>query len=162
MKIKNKIITIVLILVVIFSALYFIPLRRNIDILVPCMLWNIEDPSVGECEGLEITGKYYGYLIKQDRFKGTVRISEVNDDVEIVNEMELNFNNADNCKWSSLVYFAEGKSIFMGSLFMQGVFEDILICLHMDNNSPYKGLYVTAPAANMEEAVAIAEAMNFA
>ena len=76
MKLVKRIVSIAVLMGIVFAALYFIPLPRNIDMFLPCVMWDLDDPTTGEAEGIEIKGKYYDYLIKTDKFKGDIRISE--------------------------------------------------------------------------------------
>lgn len=164
MKHFKRSVYVVLLMGIVLAAVYFIPLRRDIDMSMPCVIWEPDDPSEGELEGIEIKGKYYDYLIKDDRFKGTVCISEINDDVEEdLLEMEYDFNTSLGFQHSTLYYFSREKmkTVFIGSLYTHGIFDKVLISLHIDNDSPLRGKYLTAPATNMEEAVTVAEAMNF-
>lgn len=164
MKYVNRIIAVLLILGVIFAALYYIPIGRDIDISMPCVIWDKNDPTVGEPEGIAIKGRYYDYLIKDDSFRGSIHISEVNDYEEEL-EMELRVSNHHGMKSASLYYFSRvhRKTVIFGSLYMQGEFDNMLIFLNgYGTNKLLKGKVVSAPATTIEEAVAIAEAMNFA
>lgn len=163
MKYRNRIIAGVIILAVIFAALYFIPLRRNVDMFLPCVMWDIDDRTTGEPEGMEIKGKYYDYLIKTDKFKGSILISEVNQYEEEQN-MEMFVFQVGDIKTGSINYYSQtyNRFVYIGSMYMQGMFDDIFVALYVDENNPLNGKYLCAPATTIEEAVAIAEAMNFA
>ncbi len=165
MKYINRIITVLLILGVIFVALYYIPIGRDVDISMPCVIWDKNDPTVGEPEGIAIKGRYYDYLIKDDRFIGSIRISEVNDYEEEL-EMELRVAKSHGMKIASIYYFSRVhyKTVDLGSLYTQDEFDSMLIFLSGAGTGIdlWKGKVVSAPATTIEEAVAIAEAMNFA
>lgn len=166
MRYRNRIIAGVIILAVIFAALYFIPLRRNVDKSMPCVAWDVENPTVGEKEGIVIKGKYYDYLLRDDDyFVGKVIISDLNSEAE-VSDLKLLFNDVKiiGGKQCLLHYFSSKyqKIYYVGSLFMDDLFDKV--CIFVDNEKYYEfdGKYISAPATTIEEAVAIAEAMNFA
>lgn len=163
MKYRNRIITVLLILCVIFAALYFIPISRNVDMFLPCVMWELDNPTAGETEGMEIKGKYYDYLIKADKFKGSILISEVNQYEEEQN-MEMFVFQVGDIKTGSINYYSQtyNRFVYIGSMYMQGWFDKMFIALYVDEKSPLNGKYLCAPATTIEEAVAIAEAMNFA
>ena len=163
MKIINKIIPIVLLMCIIFAALYFIPLPRNIDMFLPCVLWDLDDPTTGEAEGIEIKGKYYDYLIKTDKFKGDIRMSEVNL-YEEEQRMEMFVFQVGGIKTGSINYFSQtyNRFVWIGSVYMPGMFDKIFIDLYVDEKSTLNDKVISAPATTIEEAVAIAEEMNFA
>lgn len=163
MKYRNRIIAGVIILAVIFAALYFIPVRRNVDMFLPCVMWDLDDRATGEPEGMEIKGKYYDYLIKTDKFEGSILISEVNQYEEVQN-MEMYVYQVGDIKTGSINYFSQtyNKFVWIGSIYMQGWFDKMFIDLYVSENSPLNDKYLCAPATTIEEAVAIAEAMNFA
>jgi len=161
-KYINRIIAVLLALGAVFAALYFIPVRRNVDMFLPCVMWELEDLTTGETEGMEIKGKYYDYLIKHDCFKGSVRISEVNDYDENP-QLEIVYAQVDDLKMGSMLYFSETNCgfLFVGTMYMKGTFDDTFIALYVDENSPLNGKYLCAPATTIEEAVVIAKEMNF-
>ena len=164
MKYVNRIIAVLLIVGIIFAALYYIPIGRDVKISTPCVIWDKNDPTVGEPEGIEIKGRYYDYLIKDDRFIGSVRISEVNDYEEDV-EMNVRVSKHHGMKSASLFYYSRvhRRTVDLGSLYTQDEFDSMLIFLHGAGfDKLWKGKVVSAPATTIEEAVAIAEAMNFA
>ena len=164
MKLFKRCVYVVLLMGVIFAALYYIPVRRDVDMSMPCVIWDIDDPSVGEAEGMKIKGKYYDYLIKEDRFRGSIRISEVNDYEEEV-ELELRLSDHRGMYRASIFYFSRvhRRTVLLGSLFMQGKFDKVLIFLSGDGpNAQLNDKVLSAPATTIEEAVAIAEEMNFA
>ena len=165
MKYINRIITVLLILGVIFAALYYIPIGRDVKISMPCVIWDKNDPTVGEPEGIEIKGRYYDYLIRDDRFIGSVIVSEVNDYEEEV-EMKVRVSKHHGMKHASLYYFSRVhyNTVDLGSLYTQDEFDSMLIFLSGAGTGIdlWKGKVVSAPATTIEEAVAIAEAMNFA
>ena len=131
MKYKNRIIVVLLILAVIFAALYYIPIGRDVKISMPCVIWDKNDPTVGEAEGIAIKGRYYDYLIKDDRFIGSVRISEVNDYEEDV-EMNVRVSKHHGMKSASLFYYSRvhRRTVDLGSLYTQDEFGSMLIFLH--------------------------------
>lgn len=164
MRYRNRIIAGVILLAVIFAALYFIPLRRNVDKSMPCVAWNVENPTVGDAEGIAIKGKYYDYLLRDDDyFVGKVIISDLNSEAE-VSDLKLLFNDVKiiGGKQCLLHYFSSKyqKIYYVGSLFMDDLFDKV--CIFVDNEKFYQfdGKYISAPAATIEEAVAIAESMN--
>lgn len=164
MKYKNRIIVVLLILAVIFAALYYIPIGRDVKISMPCVIWDKNDPTVGEAEGIAIKGRYYDYLIKDDRFIGSVIVSEVNNYEEDV-EMNVRVSKHHGMKSASLFYYSRvhRRTVDLGSLYTQDEFDSMLIFLHGAGfDKLWKGKVVSAPATTIEEAVAIAEAMNFA
>lgn len=164
MKYLKRLLPFALLIGLVFLALYFIPLRREIQISHPCVIWEIEDPTEGELEGMEIKGVYYDYLIRDDKFKGTLRISEVNDHEEIL-DMTMTFGEWLDVKSASVFYWSSTykRTIVLGSLYMQDNFERILLFLNGTPQDPgLKDKCVSAPASNLEEAVALAEAMHFA
>ena len=164
MKYINRIITVLLILGVIFAALYYIPIGRDVKISMPCVIWDKNDPTVGEPEGIAIKGRYYDYLIKDDRFIGSVIVSEVNDYEEEV-EMNVRVSKHHGMKSASLFYYSRvhRRTVDLGSLYTQDEFDSMLIFLSGAGlEKLWKGKVVSAPATTIEEAVAIAEAMNFA
>lgn len=164
MKYRNRIIAGVIILVVIFAALYFIPLRRNVDKAMPCVAWDVENPTVGDAEGIAIKGRYYDYLLRDDDyFVGKVIISDLNSEAE-VSDLKLLFNDVKiiGGKQCLLHYFSSKyqKIYYVGSLFMDDLFDKV--CIFVDNEKYYEfdGKYISAPATTVEEAVAITESMN--
>lgn len=163
MKYINRIIAVLLIVGIIFAALYFIPLPRNVDMFLPCVMWDLDDRATGEPEGMEIKGKYYDYLIKTDKFEGSILISEVNQHEE-GQRMEMYVYQVGDIKTGSINYYSQthNRFVYIGSMYMQGMFDDIFIALYVGENNPLNGKYLCAPATTIEEAVAIAEAMNFA
>jgi len=164
MKYINRIITVLLILGVIFAALYYIPIGRDVKISMPCVIWDKNDPTVGEPEGIAIKGRYYDYLIKDDRFIGSVIVSEVNDYEEEV-EMKVRVSKNHGMKRASLYYYSRvhRRTVDLGSLYTQDEFDSMLLFLSgAGMEKLWKGKVVSAPATTIEEAVAIAEAMNFA
>ena len=164
MKYVNRIIAVLLIVGIIFAALYYIPIGRDVKISTPCVIWDKNDPTVGEPEGIAIKGRYYDYLIKDDRFIGSVRISEVNDYEEDV-EMNVRVSKHHGMKSASLYYFSRvhRNIVDLGTLYTQDEFDSMLLFLHgAGMDKLWKGKVVSAPATTIEEAVAIEEAMNFA
>ena len=165
MKLVKRIVSVVVLAGIVFAALYFIPLPRNVDLFLPCVVWDKNDPTTGENEGMEIKGRYYDYLIKDDRFIGSIRISEVNDYEEEL-EMELRVAKSHGMKRASIYYFSRVhyKTVDLGSLYTQDEFDSMLIFLSGARTGLdlWKGKVVSAPATTIEEVVAIAEAMNFA
>ena len=163
MKYLKRSIYVLLLAAIVLALLYFIPLPRDIDMSLPCVIWDMDDPSAWEPEGMEIKGRYYSYLLKDDVFKGEIRISEVNEWDEIL-DMKIYLSDVRGIKMGSLHYYSGITKDFelTGSLYMQGRFENIFIGLYVDENSPLNDKYVSAPATNIEEAQAIAESMGFA
>lgn len=163
MKLVKRIVSIAVLAGIAFAALYFIPLPRNIDMFLPCVMWDLDDPTTGEAEGIEIKGKYYDYLIREDKFRGSILISEVNLYEEEMN-LKMNFFQMPDGKMGSIHYFSRtyNKFLWIGSMYMQGMFDEIFIDLYVDEKSSLNDKIISAPATTIEEAVAIAEAMNFA
>lgn len=164
MRYRNRIIAGVILLAVIFAALYFIPVRRNVDKSMPCVAWDVENPTVGDAEGIAIKGRYYDYLLRDDDyFVGKVIISDLNSEAEVSN-FKLMFNDVKivGGKLCLFQYFSSRyqKIYYVGSMFMDGLFDKV--CIFVDNEKHYQfdGKYISAPATTIEEAVAIAEAMN--
>ena len=164
MKFFKRCVYAVLLMGIVFAALYFIPVRSNVDMSLPCVIWEMDDRTTGETEGIVIKGRYYDYLIKDDRFKGSIRISEVNDyEEEVV--MKLRVSNRHGMQSASVHYYSSiyHRRVILGSLYMQGKFDNMLIFLNgSGTNVLLNDKIVSAPATTIEEAVAIAEAMNFA
>lgn len=163
MKLVKRIVSIAVLAGIVFAALYFIPLPRNVDMFLPCVMWELDDPTTGEAEGIEIKGKYYDYLIKTDKFKGNIRISEVNLYEEEQN-MEMFVSQVGDIKTGSINYFSQtyNRFVWIGSMYMPGRFDKMFIDLYVGEKSPLNDKVICAPATTIEEAVAIAEAMNFA
>ena len=164
MRYRNRIIAGVIVLAAIFAALYYIPVRRNVDKSMPCVAWDVENPTVGDAEGIAIKGRYYDYLLRDDDyFVGKVIISDLNSEAE-VSDLKLLFNDVKiiGGKQCLLHYFSSKyqKIYYVGSLFMDDLFDKV--CIFVDNEKFYQfdGKYISAPAATIEEAVAIAESMN--
>ena len=150
MRYRNRIIASVIILAVIFAALYFIPLCRNVDKAMPCVAWDVENPTVGENEVIIIKGKYYDYLLKDDDyFLGTVFISGLNSEDE-VSDFKIQFEDVKivGGKQGFLHYFSSKyqNRYFVGSLFMNGLFDKV--CVYVTNEKYYEfdGKYISAPA----------------
>ena len=164
MKFFKRSVFFVVLIGIVLAALYFIALRRDIDISLPCVIWNIDDPVEGELEGIEIKGVYHDYLIKGDRFRGTVRISEVNAH-EQNTEMTLEFDYWLDMQEATLFYWSRvyNRTVFLGSIYMQGTFDKMLIFLTGDGqNALLDDKCISAPATNIEEAIAIAKDLHFA
>ena len=63
---KIKILALVIsTLIVVFIALYSIPLKKNIDLVVNGVQWNIDNEDYSEKTTISIKGTYSSYLLKK-------------------------------------------------------------------------------------------------
>ena len=68
---KIKILALVIsTLIVVFIALYSIPLKKNIDLVVNGVQWNIDNEDYSEKTTISIKGTYSSYLLKKIYSKG--------------------------------------------------------------------------------------------
>lgn len=158
---KQKIIGLFCVLVLVFLAVYFIPLPVHIDKTVQCVkFYDKGDGSSKVSDDYEvmdivIRGWYLKYLFKKNIFEGDVIISGVNymmyDDSSLLEmEIERKFYNS-----GPLVYFdAITNSIrYYGLLMIEGNFRSILI-FGADNS------FCVGPAENRADAVNLANDMR--
>lgn len=92
------------VIAIICGGLYFIPLRKNIDITLNGIEGKIGNPENIENKSIHIKGKYTNYLLKKDSFVGYIKI-----DGYEVSEGLMNTKFSDN--YSPLTYLKVSNGV---------------------------------------------------
>ncbi len=144
-----------LIIIVIFlaAAAYIVPLPLKVNTSLQGIQWENESGSLlAEKCTVKAEGWYYFYLLKDDIFKGSIRISCSNKS-QNNDALELTFCNTSQYGGKSAQFWIynkeENRVETLGEIVVQGAFKSVLI-------SSNEGGMVSAPAENRDEAVALA------
>lgn len=71
---KKKIFFAALGLIVLALALWFVPAVENIDRVMPAVEWSENDEALCLPTEIALSGKYYRYLFRDDKFIGTISV----------------------------------------------------------------------------------------
>ncbi len=149
--------SVIVAVVLLAAAVYIVPLPLKVNILLEGVQWENEGGSqLAEKCTVKAEGWYYCYLLKDDVFKGSIRIlcSDKSLDNDI---LELSFGRYPGYggKAASLwIYNKEENRVeSLGEIVVKGAFQSVLIELN-------EGGMVSAPAENRDEAVALASELG--
>ncbi len=134
------------------AIVLLLPFPRRIDHTIPATLWTSGQPDAGsQVTQVRVQGTYYDYLVKHDRFEGTI----VSPDMEIFPE-----NAAINVKLddSGLITAVDSEHFLRtrGFMYADGGMKDFFLGLYGEENrwTGSEGRVLTASASDREEAVA--------
>ena len=139
------------------AAAYIVPLPLKVNASLQGIQWENESGSLAaeKCT-VKAEGWYYCYLLKDDIFKGSIRLS-CSDKSQNNDILELSFRTSQYGGKSSAFWIynkKENRVESLGEIMVQGAFKSVLISLN-------EGGMVSAPAENRDEAVALALELGY-
>lgn len=163
MKIK-QLPLIICTLIIVFIALYSLPLKKHIGLVVNGVQWKIDNENYSEKTSIAIKGTYNSYLLKKDTFNGNI-IIDLYDFTN--NSLPLNITFDDGI--GNLIYVDKdnpSNTNSLGFLISTSNFDKLLIGV----NTPVKsdsqmwssenGLIISGTAENREEALELAKLLS--
>ena len=160
---QKRIIIPVIIIIFIGAAVSIMPWWSDIDITLNGIQARIGDEEYTEEKTINISGRYWRYLFRADRFEGRIKVEGYDFTYNAQPLVSLNQNSL------TLDYMGNvnGKPFIesLGRLNFKPVFSEVLIWVygqHVDSNSNSRGwtsedgLFISAPAGSREQAIDIA------
>lgn len=141
------------VIVIICGGLYFIPLRKNIDITLNGIEGKIGHPENTENKSIHIKGKYTNYLFKKDSFAGDVKI----DGYDVSDSYSTFLDN-----YIPLIYLKDGKNpVLFGELHIGNGFKEVVIIKYNSKNPDGQSMdeeldtFIVAPAIKYDDALTL-------
>lgn len=131
-----------------------LPWCRSIHVTQPAVIWRCGTPEEEQLTTLTVNGTYYDYLIREDNFKGTLRVEGMPETQGFTSIMDM--------EGTQLGIWYENEDAQMKSFGSMFVRKDgsVVVIVHEDGHwDGEKGRMITAPATTREEAVALANAL---
>lgn len=128
-----------------------LPWPRSISVTHPAVIWRCSSPEEEQLTTLTVNGTYYDYLIREDNFKGTLRVEGMPETQGLTSIMDM--------EGTQLGIWYENEDAKMKSFGSMFVRKDgsIVVIVHEDGHwDGETGKMITAPASTREEAVALA------
>lgn len=147
---KNKVLTGLLLLLLVAAAC-LLPLPRKLDATQAAILWRSGSPEDVQSTTVTISGTYWDFLLREDKFDGSIRVEalpETNAELSIVPMGDGQLG----------LWYADEEMLMksFGGMFISRD-GSVLLLIHEDGGwSADTGLMLTAPASAREEAVALA------
>lgn len=141
-------------LVLICAAVMLLPLPRSISVTHEGMLWRCGDPEEAQLTPVTVTGTYWDYLFREDKFQGSIR-------VEACPETHGNLSVTEMGGGQYGIWYEteESRLNAFGTMFVR---KDGSVMVIVDEDGHWDasaGKMLTAPATTREEAVALANAL---
>ena len=143
------------VIAIICGGLYFIPLRKNIDITLNGIEGKIGNPENTEKKSIHIKGKYTNYLFKKDSFVGNIKIDGYDETKGLINATFL-----DNYSRLSYLKISNGAStVNFGELHIGKGFKEVVIIKNDSNDQDMQSLneaedtFIVAPAKKYDDAL---------
>ena len=160
-NIKRKriiILTPIILIIIIGVSISVLPWCRDIDITLSGIQFKTGDAEYTEEKTINIRGRYWRYLFKNDRFEGRIEVEGYDFTFdERMWPVKLSFDNSRDGRSSFLSYDGTANGRFLDGvtwlIFSEPDFSEILII-------PYGGggedtIFISAPANNRAEAIDI-------
>lgn len=145
-------------LIVLFLLLYMIPIRNKINITLDGIQGRIGEPNYSKDLTITIEGLYDSYLLKNDRFKGSIKVE--NYEFTGLKLFPFVFEITDS--FSPLFYVDNNSGVpkhkSLGMIYTTPLFKELFILVSEPIQASSKswtedtGLYISAPANNLLEA----------
>lgn len=142
------------VVVLLVLAVCLLPLPRSISVTHEGMLWRCGDPEEAQLTPVTVTGTYWDYLFREDKFQGSIR-------VEACPETHGNLSVTEMGGGQYGIWYEteESRLNAFGTMFVR---KDGSVMVIVDEDGHWDasaGKMLTAPASTREEAVALANAM---
>lgn len=156
---KHKVLVVLALLAI--ALVCVLPFPQKINTTLPGIRWEHENYDYSENIDLTVRGTFYQYLFRDNVFKGELDISGLERvensplmDITLRDDHKTHFKTG---SLTYLMYYRDKENGFSpaGTITVKGAFKEIVICIA--ENAGENGRFITAPAANREEAIDLTE-----
>lgn len=137
--------------VLLIAAILLLPMPRRFRTTHEGLLWRCSAPDEAQTTTVTLTGTYWDFLLRQDSFAGSILV-----DALPQTQGDLSILNMGNGQYGVWYENEEARMKSLGTLYVRKD-GSVMLLLHEEGHwDAENGLMLSAPAANREEAVALA------